>query len=128
MGAPDTVPPTLNPFSHSRSRGTLLPDHLTFAVREDPGRARSRTSLPDPKLAVLVPTRGGLRSTEVGFTFADRHAGQSSGTLREGLTYAVVLGDLRRGRATPSPSRSADSTAEAERLAPMAPHRTTAAS
>jgi glycosyltransferase involved in cell wall biosynthesis len=71
-------------------------------------------------LLELLVRHGGLRSTEVGFTFADRHAGESKGTLREGLTYLAALGDLRLGRGTRSPSGSAVGAAEVELLAPLA--------
>jgi cellulose synthase/poly-beta-1,6-N-acetylglucosamine synthase-like glycosyltransferase len=47
----------------------------------------------------------GLRHTEVGFTFADRHAGQSKGSLREGLSYLGSLCELRLDRGAPAPSR-----------------------
>jgi dolichol-phosphate mannosyltransferase len=39
-----------------------------------------------------------LRRAEVGFRFADRHAGESKGSLREGLNYLRSLGELRFGR------------------------------
>jgi hypothetical protein len=54
--------------------------------------------LQHPPELILLVRHGGLRTTEVGFTFADRHAGESKGTLREGLTYLAALGDLRLGR------------------------------
>jgi dolichol-phosphate mannosyltransferase len=72
-------------------------------------------------LELLVRHRG-LRTTEVGFAFADRHEGESKGSLREGLTYVGSLGDLRLGRGTPSPSRPAVGTGEVELLAPLAQH------
>ena len=51
-------------------------------------------------LLELLVRRGGLRATEIPYTFADRHAGQSKGTLREGLTYLGSLANLRlSGRA-----------------------------
>lgn len=56
-------------------------------------------------LLELLVRGGGLRHTEVGFTFADRHAGQSKGSLREGLSYLGSLWELRLGRGTPAPSR-----------------------
>jgi len=49
-------------------------------------------------LELLVRSRG-LRITEVGYAFAGRSAGESKGSLREGLTYAASLGVLRLGRA-----------------------------
>jgi dolichol-phosphate mannosyltransferase len=36
-----------------------------------------------------------LRRAEVGFAFADRHAGESKGSLREGLNYLRSLSKLR---------------------------------
>ncbi|HET6814768.1 MAG TPA: glycosyltransferase [Actinomycetota bacterium] len=54
---------------------------------------------------LLVRGGGGLRRTEVGFTFADRHAGQSKGSLREGLSYLGSLCELRLDRRAPAPSR-----------------------
>jgi len=70
-------------------------------------------------LLELLVRHGGLRSTEVGFAFADRRAGESKGTLREGLTYLAALGDLRLGRGAPSSSRSAVGP-EMELLVPLA--------
>ena len=49
-------------------------------------------------LELLVRTPG-LRTTEVGYAFASRSAGESKGSLREGLTYARSLGVLRLDRA-----------------------------
>jgi dolichol-phosphate mannosyltransferase len=48
-------------------------------------------------LELLVRNRG-LRTTEVGFAFADRNAGESKGSLREGLTYLGSLCELRLAR------------------------------
>jgi dolichol-phosphate mannosyltransferase len=59
-------------------------------------------------LLELLVRGGGLRHTEVGFTFADRHAGQSKGSLREGLSYLGSLFELRLDRGTPVPSRPGD--------------------
>jgi glycosyltransferase involved in cell wall biosynthesis len=56
-------------------------------------------------LLELLVRGGGLRHTEVGFTFADRHAGESKGSLREGLNYLGSLCELRLGRGTPAPIR-----------------------
>jgi len=56
-------------------------------------------------LLELLVRGGGLRHTEVGFTFADRHAGQSKGSLREGLSYLGLLCELRLDRGAPAPSR-----------------------
>jgi dolichol-phosphate mannosyltransferase len=72
-------------------------------------------------LELLVRSRG-LRITEVGFAFAGRSAGESKGSLREGLTYVGSLGELRLGRRTRSPSRPAVGAAEVELLAPLAQH------
>jgi dolichol-phosphate mannosyltransferase len=71
-------------------------------------------------LLELLVRSGGLRTTEVGFAFADRHAGDSKGSFREGVTYVGSLGDLRLGRRTSSPPRSVG--AEVELLAPLARH------
>ena len=59
-------------------------------------------------LLELLVRGGGLRHTEVGFTFADRHAGQSKGSLREGLSYLGSLCELRLDRGAPAPSRPGD--------------------
>jgi dolichol-phosphate mannosyltransferase len=71
-------------------------------------------------LELLVRHRS-LRTTEVAYAFADHSAGESKGSLREGLTYARSLAVLRLGRGTPSPSRPA-AAAEVELLAPLARH------
>ena len=44
------------------------------------------------ELLVRCPT---LRRAEVGFTFAERHAEESKGSLREGLNYLRSLCELR---------------------------------
>lgn len=73
-------------------------------------------------LELLVRHRR-LRITEVGFAFADRHAGESKGSLLEGLTYGGSLANLRLGRGTPSPPRPAVGVAaEVELLASFARH------
>jgi dolichol-phosphate mannosyltransferase len=73
-------------------------------------------------LELLVRHRR-LRITEVGFAFADRHAGESKGSLLEGLTYGGSLANLRLGRGTPSPPRPAvGAAAEVELLASFARH------
>ena len=54
-------------------------------------------------------------------------AGESKGTLGEGLTSVAALGDLRLGRGACSPSRPAVGP-EAELLAPLAGRAATAAS
>ena len=69
-------------------------------------------------LLELLVRHGGLRTTEVAFTFANRHAGESKGSLREGLTYLGALGALRLGGGIPSSSPSAVGAAELEPLAP----------
>ena len=76
-------------------------------------------------LLELLVRHGGLRATEVGYTFADRHAGESKGTLREGLTYLESLADLRLGRGTRPPSRSPVCAVEVEPLVPPARHTRT---
>jgi cellulose synthase/poly-beta-1,6-N-acetylglucosamine synthase-like glycosyltransferase len=99
-----------------------LPNHITFVVGENAGPACSSTQ-PAPELAVLVPTRNEAANieellrrlsaavtgipteivfvddsdTEIPYTFARRHAGESKGTLREGLTYLGSLATLRLG-------------------------------
>lgn len=61
------------------------------------------------KILLELLVRGGdLRHTEVGFTFADRHAGQSKGSLREGLSYLGSLWELWLDRGAPAPSRPGD--------------------
>jgi glycosyltransferase involved in cell wall biosynthesis len=72
-------------------------------------------------LLELLVRHGGLRTTEVGYTFADRHAGESKGTLREGLTYLASLADLRLGRGAPPPAGIMADAAEVEPLVPMSP-------
>lgn len=47
-------------------------------------------------LEILVRTPG-LRRAEVGFTFGERHAGESKASLGEGLTYLSHLTRLRAG-------------------------------
>jgi hypothetical protein len=71
-------------------------------------------------LLELLVRHGGLRATEVPYTFADRHAGESKGTLGEGLTYLGSLAELRLGRGTPPPSPTITGPTEAERLVPLA--------
>jgi dolichol-phosphate mannosyltransferase len=68
-------------------------------------------------LELLVRSRG-LRSTEIGFTFADRHAGESKGSLREGLSYFRLLSELRMGRGR-APSPPVAGAAAAELLVPL---------
>jgi glycosyltransferase involved in cell wall biosynthesis len=70
-------------------------------------------------LLELLVRHGGLRATEVAYTFADRHAGESKGTLSEGLTYLGSLVDLRLGRGSPPPSRTTVGAAEMEPLTPL---------
>jgi dolichol-phosphate mannosyltransferase len=70
-------------------------------------------------LLELLVRDDGLRATEVGYTFADRHAGESKGTVREGLTYLGSLADLRLGRGAPPPSLTTAGAAEVEALVPM---------
>jgi len=72
-------------------------------------------------LPELLVRHRSLRTTEVAYAFADHSAGESKGSLREGLTYARSLAVLRLGRGTPSPSRPA-AAAEVELLAPLARH------
>ena len=68
-------------------------------------------------LELLVRCRA-LRRAEVGFAFADRHAGESKGTPREGLSYLRSLCELRCGfgRVAIRPSASAPT---AEPLVPL---------
>jgi dolichol-phosphate mannosyltransferase len=76
-------------------------------------------------LLELLVRHGGLRATEVPYTFADRHAGESKGTLREGLTYLGSLADLRLGREAPPPSRVPVSAVEVGPLVPPDRHTRT---
>jgi dolichol-phosphate mannosyltransferase len=103
-----------------RLRGVTDPMSGFFLVR------RSAVNLDELRprgfkiLLELLVRHGGLRPTEVGFTFADRHAGESKGSLREGLTYLGALGDLRLGRRIPPPSPPpVGAAAELEPLAPL---------
>jgi dolichol-phosphate mannosyltransferase len=110
-----TAAKLLFPF---RLRGVTDPMSGFFLVR----RSALNTDELRPRgfkilLELLVRTRG-LRTIEVGFTFADRHAGESKGSLREGLTYLEALGDLRLGRGVPPP-RPADGAARLEPLTPL---------
>lgn len=76
-------------------------------------------------LLELLVRHGGLRATEVPYTFADRHAGESKGTLREGLTYLGSLAELRLGRGSPPPSPTTTGPAEIEQLVALARHTRT---
>ena len=76
-------------------------------------------------LLELLVRHGGLRATEVPYTFADRHAGESKGTLREGLTYLGSLAELRLGRGSPPPSPTTTGPAEVEQLVALARHTRT---
>ena len=102
-----------------RLRGVTDPMSGFFLVR------RSAVNLDELRprgfkilLELLVRGRD-LHLTEVEFVFADRHAGESKGSLRQGLTYVGSLGELRLGRGTRSPSRSGVGAAEVELLAPL---------
>jgi len=76
-------------------------------------------------LLELLVRHGDLRATEVGYTFADRHAGESKGTLREGLTYLGSLADLRLGRTAPAPAPTRAGAADVEPLVPLPRHTRT---
>ena len=76
-------------------------------------------------LLELLVRHGGLRTTEVPYTFADRHAGESKGTLREGLTYLGSLTNLRLGRGTPPPTRTTAGAGEVQQLVPLNRHTRT---
>jgi glycosyltransferase involved in cell wall biosynthesis len=76
-------------------------------------------------LLELLVRHGGLRATEIGYTFADRHAGESKGTLREGFTYLGALAGLRLGRGAPPPARTMDGAAAVEPLVPLTRHTRT---
>jgi glycosyltransferase involved in cell wall biosynthesis len=81
-----------------RLRGVTDPMSGFFLLRRsavDPDTLRPRGF---KILLELLVRSGGLRTTEVGYAFAGRFAGESKGSLREGLTYAVSLGVLRLGR------------------------------
>jgi glycosyltransferase involved in cell wall biosynthesis len=102
-----------------RLRGVTDPMSGFFLVRRsavNPDALRPRGF---KILLELLVRQGGLRTTEVGFAFADRRAGESKGTLGQGLTYVAALGDLRLGRGAPPPSRPAVGP-EMELLAPLA--------
>jgi glycosyltransferase involved in cell wall biosynthesis len=108
-----------------RLRGVTDPMSGFFLVRRsavNPDELRPRGF---KILLELLVRHGDLRSTEVGFTFADRHAGESKGSLREGLTYLGALGNLRLGRGVPSAPHSAVGAAKLERLVPLARHTRT---
>jgi glycosyltransferase involved in cell wall biosynthesis len=79
-----------------------LSNHTTFAIREHadaPWVCVLDADLQHPPEVVprLLVRRGRLRATEVPYTFADRPAGQSKGTLREGLTNLGSLANQRLG-------------------------------
>ena len=81
-----------------RLRGVTDPMSGFFLVR--PGAIDLETLRPRgfKILLELLVRCHSLRRAEVGFTFADRHAGESKGSLREGLNYLRSLGELRFGR------------------------------
>jgi dolichol-phosphate mannosyltransferase len=82
-----------------RLRGVTDPMSGFFLVRRstvDPDALRPRGF---KILLELLVRSHGLRTSEVGYAFAGRSAGQSKGSVREGLTYATSLGALRLGRA-----------------------------
>jgi dolichol-phosphate mannosyltransferase len=80
-----------------RLRGVSDPMSGFFLVR----RAAVDTSRLQPRgfkiLLELLVRSGDLRTDEVGFVFASRHAGESKGSLHEGLTYLRRLCELRLG-------------------------------
>ena len=86
----------------------LFPFHLRGVTDPMSGFFLVRRSAVDPDalrprgfkiLLELLVRSHGLRTSEVGYAFAGRSAGQSKGSVREGLTYATSLGALRLGRA-----------------------------
>jgi dolichol-phosphate mannosyltransferase len=81
-----------------RLRGVTDPMSGFFLVR--PGAVDLEALRPRgfKILLELLVRCDSLRHAEVGFTFADRHAEQSKGSLREGLNYLRLLGELRCGR------------------------------
>jgi dolichol-phosphate mannosyltransferase len=80
-----------------RLRGVTDPMSEFFLVR--PGAVDLEALRPRgfKILLELLVRCDSLRHAEVGFTFADRHAEQSKGSLREGLNYLRLLGELRCG-------------------------------
>ena len=68
-------------------------------------------------LELLVRCRN-LRHAEVGFAFADRHAEESKGSLREGLSYLRSLCELRFGLGS-LPSRPMAGVPAVEPLVPL---------
>jgi glycosyltransferase involved in cell wall biosynthesis len=83
-----------------RLRGITDPMSGFFLVRRSALRPDELRPHGFKILLELLVRHDGLRTTEVGFAFADRHAGESKGSLREGLTYLRALGELRLGRRT----------------------------
>jgi dolichol-phosphate mannosyltransferase len=67
------------------------------------------------QLLVRCPALG---AAEGGFAFANRHAGASKGSLREGLSYLRSLGELRLGLRS-VPSRPAAGALAVEPLVPL---------
>jgi glycosyltransferase involved in cell wall biosynthesis len=104
-----------------RLRDVTDPMSGFFVVRPSPVDADELRPRGFKILLELLVRNRGLRTTEVAYAFADRSAGESKGSLREGLTYARSLAVLRLGRGTPSPSRPA-AAAAVELLAPLARH------
>jgi glycosyltransferase involved in cell wall biosynthesis len=101
-----------------RLRGVTDPMSRFFLVRAgaidlDALRPRGFKIL----LELLVRCRA-LRRAEVGFAFADRYAGESKGSLREGLNYLRSLCELRCRPETAAARPSAGAPA-AEPLVPL---------
>jgi dolichol-phosphate mannosyltransferase len=81
-----------------RLRGVSDPMSGFFLVRRD-AIDLSRLQPRGFKILLELLVQGSrLRTAEVGFSFASRYAGESKGSLAEGLTYLRRLCELRLGR------------------------------
>jgi dolichol-phosphate mannosyltransferase len=96
-----------------RLRGVSDPLSGFFLLRRD-AIDLSRLQPRGFKILVELLVQGELRSTEVGFSFARRLAGESKGSLAEGLTYLRRLCELRLALGRRNVHRARIGTLEAE--------------
>jgi dolichol-phosphate mannosyltransferase len=108
-----------------RLRGVTDPMSGFFLVRRDAVDVHALRPRGFKILLELLVRCPSLRSAEVGFTFAVRHAGESKGSLREGLRYVRTLCELRFGP-EPRPFRPLAATPACELLVPPTPKAGTA--
>lgn len=81
-----------------RLRGVSDPMSGFFLIRRDAINLSRLQPRGFKILLELLLHDGRLRTAEVGFSFASRYAGESKGSLAEGLTYLRRLCELRVGR------------------------------